>query len=153
MKKDPALPSGIFEKGRWYYKVHAEGKKRVWVKLTPLRHGLPTLFRKLADIAEHDVVSGRVAALAADWLIEVSSVRESKTQANDRWMVRTVTKSFAEFLAEDVTPPDVADFLRQFRDKPRKHNEMRSGLRELMRFAEEKGFRTAGTNPDRKSVV
>lgn len=147
MKKDPALPSGVFQKGRWFYRVHAVGDKRVWVKLIEVRHGLPGLFRRMADLAESDVASGQMPALVAAWMADVSVHRAVKTQANDKWVSKTITKVFAEYTAEQVTPPDCAEFLKPFRQMPRKHNEMRSGLRELMRYAEEKGYRAAGTNP------
>jgi integrase len=58
-----------------------------------------------------------------------------------------VSTAFAEFRASQVTSPDCTAFLKAFRHKPRTHNEMRAGLRELMRYAEEKGYRAPGTNP------
>jgi hypothetical protein len=50
MSRSPELPPRVFPKGRWYYLVTAEGKKRVWTKLTKIRDGIPALYRKLADM-------------------------------------------------------------------------------------------------------
>lgn len=147
MSKDPALPPRVYPKGRWYYLVTAEGKKRVWTKLTRIRDGVPALYRKLADLHARDVAPDRMPALITDWLDEVSKARAEKTQANDKWVTTVISTAFAEFRASDVTSPDCAEFLKGYRAKPRTHNEMRAGLRELMRFAEEKGYRAAGTNP------
>ncbi len=148
MTKKPAeLPPRVFAKGRWYYLVTAEGKKRVWTKLTLQRDGIPALYRKLADLAARDIAPDRMPALVTDWLDEVSATRSLKSQANDKWVTTAISSAFAEFRASQVTPPDCAAFLKPYRAKPRTHNEMRAGLRELMRFAEEKGYRGAGTNP------
>lgn len=147
MSKFAELPPRVYPKGRWYYLVTSDGAKRVWTKLTLLRDGIPALYNKLADIAAREVAPDRVPALVADWLKEVSSGRAAKTQANDKWVMGAISEALAEFRAGQVTPPDCATFLKSYRDKPRTHNEMRAGLRELMRYAEEKGFRPAGSNP------
>jgi integrase len=147
MSKDPALPPRVYPKGRWYYLVSAEGKKRVWTKLTRIRDGIPALYRKLADLAARDIAPDRMPALITDWLKDVSETRADKTQANDKWVTGVISAAFAEFRAGDVTPPDCSEFLKAYRKKPRTHNEMRAGLRELMRYAEEKGYRPAGSNP------
>lgn len=149
MSKHLELPPRVYPKGRWYYLVTAEGKKRIWTKLTQVREGLPALYTKLADLAARDVAPDRMPALVADWLKEVSGApgRSKKSKANDKWVMNTISKSFSDFRASQVTPPDCATFLKPFRVKPRTHNEMRAGLRELMRYAEEKGYRPAGSNP------
>jgi integrase len=157
MSKDPALPPRVYPKGRWYYLVTAEGKKRIWHKLTRLRDGVPALYRKLADMAARDVAPDRMPTLVVDWTKDVSALRSTKTQANDTWVTNAISKAFAEFRAGDVTPPDCSEFLKAYKVKklkdgttrpsPRTFNEMRAGLRELMRYAEEKGFRAAGSNP------
>lgn len=147
MSRHPELPPRVYAKGRWYYLVTAEGSRRVWTKLTMIRDGIPALYRKLADVAARDVAPDRVPALITDWLDDVGSAHSAKTRANDRWVTSAISAAFAEFRAGDVTPPDCMAFLKTYRSKPRTHNEMRAGLRELMRFSEEKGFRAAGTNP------
>ncbi|KQT10995.1 tyrosine-type recombinase/integrase [Ramlibacter sp. Leaf400] len=147
MSKHVELPPRVYPKGRWYYLVTAEGRKRLWTKLTKIHDGIPALYQKLADIHARDVAPDRIPALVSDWLAEVSTSHAKKTQANDRWVMGVISESLAEFRASQIKPPDVATFLKPFRLKPRTHNEMRAGVRELMRFAEEKGFREAGTNP------
>jgi integrase len=157
MSKDPALPPRVYPKGRWYYLVTAEGKKRVWTKLTRIRDGIPALYHKLADLAARDIAPDRMPALVADWLKDVSAAHADKTQANDKWVTNAISTAFAEFRAGDVTPPDCSEFLKAYRAKkidaettrptPRTYNEMRAGLRELMRYAEEKGHRPPGSNP------
>jgi integrase len=157
MSKDPALPPRVYAKGRWYYLVTAEGKKRAWTKLTRIRDGIPDLYRKLADLAARDIAPDRMPALVVDWTDEVSKQRSDKTQANDTWVTNAISKAFAEFRASEITPPDCSEFLKAFKIKklkdgatrpsPRTYNEMRAGLRELMRYAEEKGYRAAGSNP------
>lgn len=147
MSRSPELPPRVHPHGRWYCLVTAEGKKRIWTKLTLIRDGIPALYRKLAEIHARDVAPDRMPALITDWLAEVGAGHSKKTQANDRWVTSTISEAFAEFRAGEVTPPDCAAFLKQFKAKARTHNAMRAGLRELMRFAEEKGFRQAGSNP------
>jgi integrase len=166
-RRHPELPERVFPKGRWYYLVTAEGKKRVWKKLTLIRDGLPALYRKLADEHARDVAPDRIPALVTTWLDEVSSTRSAKTQENDRWVMGLIAEAFAEFRAREVTTPACIAFLARWkkrpddwsdaeagpwRKQPRTYNLMRAGLRELMRFAEEKEsggvpFRDPGTNP------
>lgn len=148
MKKDRALPPRVFDKGKWYYLVTAEGAKRVWKKLTPIRDGLPALYLKLAEIHAQDVAPDKVPLLVAEWLRDVSEAEHKpSTQVNDRWLMGIISTDLAEFRAADVTPPDVAVFLKPWRDKKRTHNALRSALRDLMRYAEERGYRPAGSNP------
>jgi integrase len=157
MSKDPALPPRVYPKGRWYYLVTAEGKKRIWTKLTRIRDGIPGLYRKLADLAARDIAPDRMPALVEDWHKEVGAEHSEKTKGNDTWVMNAISTAFAEFRAGDVTPPDATDFLKAYRAKkvddettrptPRTYNEMRAGLRELMRYAEMMGYRPAGSNP------
>lgn len=141
------LPPRVFEKSGSYYHVKAEGQRRVWTKLCRVKDGLPAMYRALADMEAIRGLEDTVPKLISDWLAEVSARRSSKTQANDAYMARTVSESFKAFRASDVSPPDVAEFLRYYQDMPRTHNAYRSFIRELMRFAEEKGFRLPGSNP------
>jgi hypothetical protein len=85
---------------------------------------------------------------AHDWTKDVAALRSTKTQANDIWVTNAISTAFAEFRAGDITPPDCSEFLKDgtTRASPRTFNEMRAGLRELMRYAEEKGYRAAGSN-------
>lgn len=150
--RSPELPPRVFPKGRWYYLVTAEGKRRVWTKLTMIRDGIPALYRKLAEVKARDVAPDRMPALITDWLDEVGATHGTKQQANNRWVMGVISEAFAEFRAREVTTPACLSFLKPYRAKPRTHNEMRAGLRELMRYAEGKEsdgvpFRDPGTNP------
>jgi integrase len=119
----------------------------VWTKLCRVRDGLPAMYRALADLEAIKGLDDAMPKLIGDWLKEVSATRSAKTQANDAYMARTIAESFKGFRAAEVQAPDVSEFLRYYRDRPRTHNAYRSVLRELMRFAEEKGYRPSGTNP------
>lgn len=142
------LPPRVFPKGNWYYLVRAEGKKRIWTKLTRIREGVAILYRKLADLAAAEVATDAMPALVTRWRKEVSEARHTKkTQADDTYLTAEISERFAEFRAADVTPPDVTAFLKPFRARPRTHNAYRSMLRELMRFAEQEGHRPPGSNP------
>jgi len=166
-RKHPELPERVFPKGRWYYLVTAEGDRRVWKKLTPIRDGLAVLYRKLADEHARDVAPDRVPALAIAWQSEVSSGRADKTRELDEWAMRLISEAFAEFRAREVTTPLCVAFLDRWktrpedwndaedgpwRKQPRTYNLMRFALLELMRFAEGKEhggvpFREPGSNP------
>lgn len=146
-RQHPELPHRVFPKGKWYYLVTADGKRRVWTKLTEIRAGLPALYRKLADIAADDVAPDRMPALIATWQDEVQPTHAENTQRGDELVMSRISDAFAEFRAGRITTPDCAEFLKQYRDRPRTHNLMRTGLQSLMRLAELKGFRPAGSNP------
>lgn len=147
MSKDPALPARVFPKGAWLYLVVAEGKKRVWKKLSRVDKGLPAMYIALGELLNHDTDADKLPALAATWLREVSAKRSLKQHGEDESRCRKITDRFADFLAGDLEPPDVVEFLAPFRDRPRTYNAYRALIGELMRFAIEKGFRAAGTNP------
>lgn len=146
-RQHPELPHRVFPKGRWYYLVTAEGKRRVWVKLSLIRDGLPALYRKLADVAADEVAPDRMPALIAAWQDEVQPTHAKKTQLGDERTMRAISEAFAEFRACKVTTPHCMEFLKDYRDRPRTHNLMRTGLLGLMRLAELKGYRPSGSNP------
>lgn len=139
-KRRSDLPKRVYEKGGAYWHVRAEGKKRIWTRLSTIRDGLPALYRALADMEQADQARDSMAALIADWLVEVGSRHSVKTQANDAYQTRTISESFQEFRAQEVTAPAIVEFLKHFSDKPRTYNAYRSMLRELMRLAEEKVY-------------
>lgn len=145
MKRD--LPKRVYAKNGAYWHVAAVGKKRIWTRLCALTDGMPGMYRALADVEQADVAQDTMPRLVADWLREVGGRHSKKTQANDAYQTRNIMQSFIEFRARDVRPPDVVDFLKHFRDKPRTYNAYRAMLRELMRFAEERGLREPGSNP------
>lgn len=141
------LPPRVFEKCGSYYHVRAVGDKRIWTKLSRVKQGLPTMYLALARLAAADLVDDRMPTLISNWMIEVASAHSKKTLADDVFRSRNISEAFAEYRARQVTAPVVVEFLKQFKGMPRTYNAYRSAVREFMRFAEEKGFRDAGTNP------
>jgi integrase len=151
-KKHPDLPPNVYPKGRWFYRVTADGKRRVWTKLTLVRDGMAPLYGKLRDLAADGVAPDRMPALVAAWMAEIMPDHADSTQELDRWVMGAIATEFAEFRASQVTTPQCIDFLKDYRDRPRTYNLMRSGLLELFRYAEGKEhhgvpFRQAGSNP------
>ena len=147
MKRKSDLPPRVYAKNGAYWHVAAIGTKRKWTRLCAIREGLPAMYRALADIQQRGVVSDTMTALVDDWLREVSTTRTEKTQANDIYQCKAIKEAFVDFRAGEVNPPAVVEFLKNFREMPRSHNAYRSMLRELMRYAEERGFRPPGSNP------
>lgn len=137
------LPRCVYKKHGAYYLV----KNNKWTRLSNIKDGLPTLYRALSEIETKDILSDTMPTLISDWLKNISVGRSKKTQANDAYQCRTVSKAFVEFRAADVKPPDVVEFLNVFKNMPRTYNAYRSLLRELMRYAEEKGLREPKSNP------
>lgn len=145
--KRPLLPKGVHAKHGAYYLVRQVDKKRRWVRLSAIADGTPALYRALAEAESAGATDDRMQPLVAAWLKEIGAKHSPKTQANDAYQTRTIAEAFVEFRAREVRTPDVVEFLREFQDRPRTYNAYRAMLRELMRFAEEKGMRDAGTNP------
>lgn len=151
-RQHPELPQGYTAKGRWYYRVRPDGKKRVWVKISLVAAGLPAFYQELSRLGAAIAAPDRIPALVADWQAEVMPAHAKKTQENDRWAMGAIAAEFAEFRAKEVTTPLCLEFLKDYRDRPRTHNLMRHALMELMRFAEGKEhagapFRAPGSNP------
>lgn len=147
MSKDPALPPRVQSKGRWFYLVVAEGKKRRWNKISQIREGLPAMYAALAKMLQAEELRGSVPALIAEWEAEVMAQHATKTQVDERARGAKIAARFADFTPAEVTPPDVVEFLAAYRGKPRTFNLYRQQIGELMRFAIEKGLRPPGTNP------
>jgi integrase len=145
MKSD--IPRGVFPKGRWFYLVTAQGTKRIWTKLSLIADGLPALYQALAREKESAAGVYTMPSLIATWQTEVMTARDEKTQRDDRARCKLVAEKLVEFTPSDVDAPACAEFLKRFKAKPRTFNAYRALLRELMRFAEEKGARPAGSNP------
>lgn len=145
--KKAVLPKGVHLKHGAYYLVRQVNKQRRWIRLSSAADGLPSLYRALADAESHEAINDKMPALIGVWLQEVSSKHAKKTQANDIYQTRTLAEAFAEFRACEVRTPDIVQFLKAFEAMPRTYNAYRAMMRELMRFAEEKGMRDPGTNP------
>lgn len=141
-RKPDGLPTGVFAKGRWYYRVRADGKKRVWIKLSAIKEGLPGLYDALARLLATQLADDRMPAVIAAWQRDVMPRHAPKTQIDDRAQCRVIAGSFVEFRAGQVQAPDVADFLAPLRARPRTHNAYRGMLRELLRYSIERGYRT-----------
>lgn len=105
------------------------------------------MYLALAQLTADKGLDDMMPKLVADWQASAGMSRAPKTREDDAFRCREIAEAFAEYRAEEVRPPDVTAFLADFRETPRTHNAYRSMLRELMRFAEEKGFRPAGSNP------
>jgi hypothetical protein len=93
MSQYAELPPRVYPKGLWYYLVTAEGKKRVWTKLTLVRDGLPALYLKLADMHARDVAP---TASRRWWLTgsrKCPASRAKKTQANDKWVMGAISEA------------------------------------------------------------
>lgn len=138
---------GVFEQAGSYYLVRADGRRRVWIKLCRVNEGLPALYAALAR--ESAPRADTLASLIADWQRDVMPRHADRTQRDETTQCRVIAESFADFAPAQVRSPDVAEFLRHFRDRPRTHNAYRGMLGELMRYAEERGLREPGTNPVR----
>jgi len=147
MSKDPALPPRVQAKGRWYYLVVADGKKRRWNKVSRIRDGLPAMYAALAKMLQAEDRLASVPQLIADWEAEVMAQHAPKTQIDERSRGAKIAARFADFAPAEVSPPDVVEFLKPYRDRPRTFNLYRAQIGELMRFAIEKGLRPPGTNP------
>lgn len=141
------LPRSVYVKSNSYYHVKSIGEKRKWTKLCRVKEGLPAMYVSLAALVTTDDLDDMMPKVIADWRDEVGKDRGAKTKANDAYTTREISEAFAEFRARQVKPTDVAAFLKQFKKTPRSFNLYRSMLLELMRFAEEKGYREPGTNP------
>jgi hypothetical protein len=78
-KRDHHLPPRVFAKGASYYLVRAEGKRRVWVRLSATRDGLPAMYAALAALLAGDVADDRMPAVCAAWQRDVMPRHAAKT--------------------------------------------------------------------------
>jgi integrase len=141
------LPPRVYIKDGSYWHVAAIGKTRKWTKLCRAREGLPAMYLALGKLTADKGIDDMVPKLIADWKEEIGKEREKRTRDDDAFRLREISDAFAEFRAAQVKTPDVIEFLKRFKATPRTYNAYRSMVRELMRFAEEKGFRPEGSNP------
>lgn len=139
---------GTFIVSGRYYLVRAEGKKRVWVKLTKVAEGLPAFYAAMAEATKAPTVADDLMPkVIAAWEAEVMCRHADKTQRDERARGRVIAEEFEEFRARDMTPPDITGFLQQYQDRPKTYNLMRAQISDLMRFAIQKGWREPGTHP------
>lgn len=142
MTRDNSLPPRVYVRAGRYYHVSADGKRRVWRKLTQVGEGLAALYTALAAMHAEGVADDMMPALIVAWQREVGARHSEKTRATNDSRLRVLAEAFAEFRASQVEAPDVAQFLAAYRHQARTHNQYRALMRELMRFAIEKGHRT-----------
>lgn len=137
-----------------YYLVRAAGTKRIWIPLSKVTEGLPALYGALAEATKAPTVADDLMPMVISaWEKEVMAVRHAaSTQVDERARGRVIADEFEQFRARDIESPDVTEFLRPFADRPKTHNLYRAQLGELMRFAMQKGWRAAGTNPVRDII-
>lgn len=141
MTKPRDLPKRVFAKGASYYLVTADGPKRRWQRLSKVKDGLPAMYKALGRLLEHDANDGRMPGLIAAWERDVMPRHAAKTQRDELARGRVLAEAFLEFGVDQVQAKHVAEFLRALRAKPRTHNLYRAQLRELMRYAIERGLR------------
>ena len=144
--KGPARGTRI-QDGR-YYRVRAEGKKRIWVPLTRVAEGLPAFYQALAEATKAPTVADDLMPkVIAAWELEVMVRHADTTRRDEKARGKVIADEFEEYRAGDIEPPDVAAFLEPFTDRPKTHNLYRAQIGELMRYAMLKGWRKPGTNP------
>lgn len=142
------LPNRVNEKdGSYYYVVRTDDGKRKWQRLSRIKEGLPAMYAALANLNALDMRDDCMARVIGEWTAQVGATHTKKTRENDTYMNREIGKSFAQFRACEVTPPDVMKFLKAYTHMPRSYNAYRGQIRELMRFAEQEGWRESGSNP------
>ena len=145
--KKPVLPRGVHTKHGAYYLVRQLEGVRRWMRLSAISDGLPAMYRALAEAETAGMIDDKMPKLVALWMQEVGSRHAAKTQANDVYQTRMIADAFTEFRASEVRSPDIVEFLKAFQSMPHTYNAYRAMLRELLRFAEEKGMREPGSNP------
>lgn len=147
MKKDPALPPRVFQHGRWYRLMVAEGARRVPHRLSLVADGLPALWRAFRAFDAEAKSLYLMPALIADWEDEVLAQRAPRTRADTMRMLAHVSAAFAEFQPDEPGPKVCDEFLSAWATKARSFNKYRTLLRELFNFAIRKERRPTGTNP------
>lgn len=136
-----------------YYRIVAQGERRIWVKLTKVAAGLPAFYAALAEqLRPPALADDLMPRVIAAWEAEIMIAHVEKTQRDERARGKVLADEFETFRAQDVQPTDVADFLKAYATKPKTHNFYRAQIGELMRFAMLKGWRALGTDPVRNII-
>lgn len=139
---------GTFIVSGRYYLVRADGKRRLWIKLTKVTEGLPAFYAAMAEATKAPTVADDlVPKVIATWEIEVMASHAESTQRDERARVKIIADEFEEFRACDVQLQDITGFLAPYRNRPKTFNMMRAQSSDLMRFAIEKGWREPGSHP------
>lgn len=139
---------GIFISHGRYYRVTRDGKRKVWTPLSRVDEGLAALHRAIADaISKPPPAADTVPELVARWTRDEAQRLAASTQKDLARLSAIIAKRFAQFRAEQVTPPVIVQYLREHLDKPRTYNAHRAHLYTLMKHAELIGWRAPGSNP------
>ena len=142
------LPPNVYVKSGSAYHVHAEGKRRIWKLLCRIDKGLPAVYKALSELrADAVLVHDLMPALIAEWQQKIMAKHAARTQADETRRCKHIAEAFPTSTARQIETVDVVAFLEQAQDRPRTFNGYRETFRELMRFAETKGYRSAGSNP------
>lgn len=145
MPKGPVKGTQI--KGSRYYFVEAQGKARIWHKLTKVSEGLPAFYRALAEQMVSIANPETMPAAVTKWCTEVMSKHADKTQIDEQRRANDIAAAFYDFAPREVETPDCYEFLKQFDAMARTYDAYRSQLRSIFRYCEIWGMRPAGSNP------
>lgn len=137
-----------------YYRVRADGKRRIWISLTKVDAGLPAFYAALAaELAPPTVADDLMPKVIAAWEASATFLGHAETTKRDeRARGKVIADRFEDFRARDLQPTDVSEFLEAYTSKAKTHNFYRAQISELMRFAMLKGWREPGTNPVRDII-
>jgi len=127
MAKGPVKGTQI--KGSRYYYVEAQGKARIWHKLTKVGEGLPAFYRALADKMAKLANPETMPAAVAKWCMEVMSKHADKTQVDEQRRANDIADALRDFAPRDVETPDCYEFLKQFDHMARTYDAYRGQLR------------------------
>lgn len=141
MKRD--LPKRVYLRHGAYYYVQANGK---WKRLSAEKHGLPAMYRALANLTDSEANSEAMPAVISRWLKEKRTEWAEKTAVDQDRIANEMSKQFTDFRPCEVTTPACANYLRDFAAKPRTYNLHRTMLRQVLAFAALEGLRE-GFNP------
>jgi integrase len=146
-KRGP-LPGVIESHGR-YFRIVCVGSAKKWVPLSRVDEGRPALLRAMAELEDRpppaaDSIPELIKSWERDELLRLTS---AQSQRMARLYNARIGHQLADFDAAGVTVPAVVDMLSHYRHQPRTYNAMRGQLRELMRYAELRGWRPPGSNP------
>jgi integrase len=137
------LPRRVYERhGAWYF-VDTQGK---WHKLARVKHGMPAMYRALADLAEGEITGDRMPAVIGRWMTEKRAIWAVKTLRDQERIAAQMSKAFAKFKPDQITSKICGDYLKKFKATPRTYNMHRTMLGQVLSFAAVDGLRD-GHNP------
>jgi hypothetical protein len=128
------LPSRmVLNHGAYYFLEPAGWRKNKWI---PLGKDYPEALKKYAVLlAGSQRREGTMGDLIARWKADELPRYAVKTRAEYARMTTQIGDAFQEFDAEQVRGKDVADFVRQWKDKPNTANKYKAVLSLLFSYA------------------